>query len=68
MMQRDWAGLSRENLASTIDHVTQRDFPETSDAVLEMASAGGFHQEPRELFRDAIGFHRLLAFTQAARA
>ena len=68
MMQQAWTGMSQANLASAIEHVTQRDFPETSDVIFEMARAGGLHQEPRELFRDATGFHRLLAFTQAARA
>jgi hypothetical protein len=54
-------------LASTIEHVTQRDFPETSEALSGMAREAGF-QEPQELFRDATGFHRLLAFTKEAGA
>lgn len=67
MMRRAWTGMPPNSLASTIEHVTQRDFPETSEAISEMAREAGF-QEPQELFRDATGFHRLLAFTKEAGA
>lgn len=63
MMRRAWTGMPPESLASTIEHVTQRDFPETGQAIYEMAREAGFGEESRELFRDATGFHRLLAFT-----
>jgi SAM-dependent methyltransferase len=63
MMQRDWKGMTPESLASTTEHVTQRDFPESSEALAAMAREAGF-QEPQELFRDATGFHRLLALTR----
>lgn len=50
-------------LASTTEHVVQRDFPETAEAIGSMARDAGFNAEPRELVCDATGFHRLLAFT-----
>ena len=53
-----------EELASTIEHVTQRDFPETGGAVAAMAREAGFGRQPRELFRDTTGFHRLMVFTK----
>jgi len=62
MMRRDWAGMPPESLASTIEHVTQRDFPETGEAISAMARGAGFGHEPREPFRDATGYHRLMAF------
>ncbi|MFM7034335.1 MAG: class I SAM-dependent methyltransferase [Planctomycetia bacterium] len=68
MMRRDWSGMSPEGLASTIEHVTQRDFPETAEVLRELALEAGFGQEPQELFRDATGFHRLLVFTKDRKA
>ena len=68
MMRREWTGMPPESLASTIEHVTQRDFPETAEALSAMAREAGFEREPQELFRDATGFHRLLAFTKGAGA
>lgn len=65
MMRRDWIGMPPESLASTIEHVTQRDFPETSEALSAMAREAGF-QAPQELFRDTTGFHRLMAFAKPA--
>lgn len=59
MMRREWTGMTLEGLASTVAHVTQRDFPEPSEAISAMAREAGF-REPQELFRDATGFHRLL--------
>jgi SAM-dependent methyltransferase len=67
MMRRDWTGLTTESLASTIEHVNQRDFPETGEAFSAMAREAGF-LEPQELFRDATGFHRLMVFTKGAGA
>jgi hypothetical protein len=55
-----------EALASTTEHVTQRDFPESAEDVCEMAREAGFQLVPRELTRDATGFHRLLAFMKGA--
>lgn len=63
MMRQAWTALAPEALASTIEHVVQRDFPETAEAIGGMARDAGFSPEPRELARDATGFHRLLAFT-----
>lgn len=63
MMQREWTSMPSGGLAGTIEHVTQRDFPETSLALSAMARGAGFGQEPQELFRDATEFHRLMAFT-----
>lgn len=65
MMRRDWTGMPPESLASTTQHVMQRDFPETGEALSAMAREAGF-QKPQELFRDTTGFHRLLAFTTLA--
>lgn len=62
MMRGTWTGMPPESLASTIEHITQRDFPETGGDVCEMAREAGFREGVRELFRDATGFHRLLAF------
>lgn len=67
MMRRDWAGMPSESLASTTEHVIQRDFPESIEALAAMAREAGF-QEPMELFRDATGFHRVLAFMKEAGA
>lgn len=64
MMRGTWMGMTLESLASTIEHVTQRDYPETGEAISDMAHEAGFAQDPQELFRDATGFHRLLAFTR----
>ena len=64
MMRRAWTGMPPEGLASTIDHVARRDFPETGEAVAAMALEAGFRQRPRELFRDTTGFHRLMAFME----
>jgi SAM-dependent methyltransferase len=68
MMREAWAGLEQESLSSTTEHVLQRDFPETLEVIQAMAREAGFQGEPRELFRDATGFHRLQAFTKVARA
>lgn len=68
MMRRAWAGMPPECLDSTIEHVTQRDFPETSEAIWKISRKAGFGQPPRELFRDTTDFHRLLAFTKGAGA
>ena len=65
MMRAHWNALTPEGLASTIEHVTQRDVPETIPALTAMAGQAGF-PEPQELFRDATGFHRLLAFMRTA--
>lgn len=62
MMRQAWTGMTPEALASTVEHVTHRDFPETEATIAEMAHEAGFHPPPHELFRDATGFHRLLAF------
>jgi hypothetical protein len=51
----------RVSLASSIDHVTARDFPETGEALSAIARETGIGQEPHELFRDATGFRRLMA-------
>ena len=67
MMREAWAGLDGEGLASTTEHVLQRDFPETLEVTQGMAREAGFQGEPRELFRDATGFHRLFVFTGIAR-
>jgi tRNA (cmo5U34)-methyltransferase len=67
MMREAWDGLNEDSLASTTEHVLQRDIPETAREIQTMAREAGFHGEPRELFRDATGFHRLMAFTKAAR-
>jgi len=64
VMRDTWAGLSPEGLASTTEHVVQRDFPETLHAIRQMGQEAGFRSEPRELFQDASGFHRLLCFTK----
>ena len=68
MMREAWAGLDADSLASTTEHVLQRDFPETLEGIHRMARDAGFQGEPRELFRDATGFHRLMVFTKAAGA
>jgi SAM-dependent methyltransferase len=65
MMRDAWAGLAPESLASTTQHVRERDFPETLGQILGMAREAGFQGEPRELFRDATGFHRLMVFMKA---
>jgi tRNA (cmo5U34)-methyltransferase len=65
VMRRDWTGMTPESLASTTEHVMQRDFPESSDALSAMARQAGFGQEPQELFRNSTGFHRLMAFTKS---
>lgn len=64
MMRNTWMGLSPEALSSTIEHVTQRDYPEAGDVISAMALEAGFGQQPQELFRDATRFHRLMAFTK----
>jgi hypothetical protein len=53
-------------LASTIEHVTHRDFPETAERACEMGREAGFNLASRELFRDSRGFHQLMAFTRGA--
>lgn len=63
MMQREWQALTPTGLAGTVEHVTQRDFPETSQTLTELAASAGF-QGLQELFRDATGFHRLVAFVK----
>lgn len=68
MMQKAWTGMPAEGLAGTIEHVTQRDFPEAAETIFDMGREAGFRDEPRELFRDATGFHRLLACTKGAAA
>lgn len=67
-MRRTWLGMSPESLASVIAHVTERDYPETSAGLFDMARAAGWSGQPQELFRDATGFHRLLAFAKGAGA
>lgn len=76
MMRTAWTGMSPEHLAGTIDHVRQRDFPETGEAICDMAREAGFEAgfeavpalKSQELFRDETGFHRLMAFTKGAGA
>lgn len=68
MMREAWTGLAPDSLASTTQHVLQRDFPETLGEILGMARKAGFQAEPRELFRDATGFHRLMVFMKTAGA
>lgn len=63
MMRNDWRELTPESLVSTTEHVVQRDFPETIATIRELAREAGFRNEPRELFCDATGFHRLFSFT-----
>ncbi len=66
MMQQAWTGMPPESLASTIEHVTRMDFPETAESLAEMAREAGFTEKPQELLRDASGFHRVLAFMKGA--
>lgn len=61
MMEADWE-LSPEAFASTREHVTARDFPETVATILDMARRAGFRPAATELFRDERGFHRLFCF------
>ena len=68
MMRTSWPGMSAEGLASTTEHITQRDFPETGDTISALALEAGFGRRPQELFRDATGFHRLMALTKNAHA
>ena len=68
MMRRTWLGLPAESLASVIAHVTERDYPETGAGLFDLALEAGWSGQPQELFRDATGFHRLLAFTKRAGA
>jgi hypothetical protein len=65
MIRDAWAGLAPESLASTTQHVRERGFAETLGQILGMAREAGFQGEPRELFRDATGFHRLMVFVKA---
>jgi SAM-dependent methyltransferase len=65
MIDAEW-GLSPEAFASTREHVTARDFPETVDTVLDMARTSGFRPAAVELFRDHRGFHRLFCFQPAS--
>jgi SAM-dependent methyltransferase len=60
MMREAWIGLAPETLAGAIGHVRERDYPETVPRVCEIVHRAGFRDEPRELFRDGSGFHRLL--------
>lgn len=62
IMATDW-GLSGEAFASTREHVTTRDFPETVTTMLDMARRAGFRPAATELFRDECGFHRLFCLT-----
>lgn len=64
-MRDTWVGMHPEALRSTAEHVTQCDFPETVEAIRDMAREAGFPGEPRMLVCDETGFHRLLAFTKA---
>ncbi|MGB8853978.1 MAG: class I SAM-dependent methyltransferase [Pirellulales bacterium] len=64
MMRQAWTGMLPEHVTSTVEHVVQRDFPESGETILGMASEAGFCETSRELFRDATDFHRVLAFTK----
>ena len=68
MMRRDWNGMPPESLASTVEHVMKRDFPESGKVLSAMAVEAGFRDRPQELFRDPTEFHRLLAFTKGDQA
>jgi hypothetical protein len=46
---------------SAVEHVNTRDLPETVASLRAPARDAGL-AGPTELFRDATGFHRLLAF------
>lgn len=61
MMRTAWKAMTPQDLAGTIEHVTRRDYPETQESLSAMARGARF-SEPQELFRDATGFHRLMAF------
>jgi len=61
MMRQSWTGLAEETLATAVEHVNQRDIPETVGSLTALAREAGL-AGPVELFRDATGFHRLLAF------
>lgn len=66
MMREGWVGLAPETLEGAVGHVRERDFPETREGVVELVREAGFREEPRELFRDGAGFHRLLAVVKGA--
>lgn len=66
MMRQTWTGMPPEHMASTVEHVVQRDFPESGETISGMAREAGFREPPGELFRDPTEFHRLVAFTKKA--
>jgi len=61
MMRQSWTAMAGDALAGAVEHVTQRDIPETVESLTALARDAGL-AGPTELFRDATGFHRLLAF------
>lgn len=63
MMKAEW-GLTPDGLSGTYQHIQGCDFPESKEAILQMAHDAGFTNSPLELFADKHGFHRLFAFTK----
>lgn len=63
MMRQSWTGMAGEDLASAVEHVHQRDIPESVESLTAMARDAGL-AGAAELFRDDTGFHRLLVFEQ----
>lgn len=61
MMRQSWTTMAGDALAGAVEHVMQRDIPETVESLTALAHDAGL-AGPTELFRDATGFHRLLAF------
>jgi ubiquinone/menaquinone biosynthesis C-methylase UbiE len=58
---RDWTGLSSQQIQAIADHIQECDFPESLTKLSVIAQAAGF-LPPSSLFADASGFHQLLAF------
>lgn len=67
MMRVEWSGLPPGALGDTIEHLESHDHPETVADLGAIAAAAGFAPAPHDLFHDAAGFYRLLAFTKPAR-
>lgn len=65
LMRREWTGISATDLPGTIQHVLDRDFPETVAGIGALTLQGGFATPPRELFRGTTAFHRLLAVVKS---
>jgi len=60
-----WEALTPDERDRAAAHIREYDFPEDETSYLDLAAESGWNA-PKEIWRDASGFHRLLVFAKDA--